>query len=205
MKKRDFKKELSQFYNPSKKEITLVEVPPMNFLMVDGQGNPNTSRAFQEAMEALYGVSYTVKFTLKHRGQGPDYTVMPLEGLWWTEGGQGFHQTNKDRWHWTVMIMQPDQITEANIEQALQTLRAKKNPPALKKLRFERYTEGLSVQIMYLGPYDEEGPTIERLHTYARDKGYQLRGKHHEIYLSDPRRTKPERLRTVIRQPVFKS
>lgn len=204
MQKLDFKKELRQFYNPSKKEVTLVDVPPMNFVMVDGQGDPNTSQAFQEAMEALYGVAYTVKFALKHQGRGPDYTVMPLEGLWWTEAGEGFHQTNKDLWHWTVMIMQPEHITEVDIDQAIHTVQAKKNPPALKKLRFERYTEGLSVQIMYLGPYDEEGPTIERLHTFAEDRGYSLRGKHHEIYLSDPRRTKPERLRTILRQPVSK-
>jgi hypothetical protein len=205
MKKLDLKKELSQFYNPPKKEVTLVDVPPLNFLMVDGQGNPNTSQAFKEAMEALYSVSYTVKFTLKKDGRGPDYTVMPLEGLWWTEGGEGFHQTNKDLWHWTVMIMQPDHITDADIEQAIQTVQTKKNPPALKKLRFERYTESLSVQIMYLGPYDEEGPTIDRLHAYAQERGYNLRGKHHEIYLSDPRRTKPERLKTILRQPVYKA
>jgi len=197
----DFKKELKHLYNPSKKEFTIIEVPPMNYLMVDGKGYPQDNPSYEQAMEALYGMAYTIKFALKP--QGIEFVVPPLEGLWWTEG-EGFDAENKDEWLWTAMIMQPEQVTPEVVEQARAELKAKKDPPALSKLRFETYEEGLCMQIMYLGPYSDEGPTIARMHEFAKQQGYKLRGKHHEIYMSDPRRTAPEKLKTVIRQPIEK-
>ena len=198
----DLKKELSELYRPSAKEVSLVDVPPMNFLMIDGQGDPNTSKDFQDAVEALYGLSYTLKFMLKKTAPEHDYTVMPLEGLWWTEGQEGFDVENKGAWQWTLMIMQPEHITGEHVMEAAAQLKEKKDPHLLDRVRFERFDEGPTLQIMYIGPYAEEGPTIEKLHQYAREHGYSLAGKHHEIYLGDPRRTAPEKLKTIIRHPV---
>ncbi|MGB5657784.1 MAG: GyrI-like domain-containing protein [Acidimicrobiia bacterium] len=201
MAKLDLKKEYRQLYNPSAKECSIVDVPEMQFLMVDGTGDPNTSVAYAEAIEALYALSYTLKF-LSKTAEDVDYVVMPLEGLWWTPVIADFSIGDKSAWEWTAMIMQPDHITAAHVATAAEEVRRKKNPPALDRIRFEPFREGLAVQIMYFGPYADEAPTIERLHQFANDSGYQLRGKHHEIYLGDPRRTAPEKLRTVIRQPV---
>lgn len=200
MAKRDFKKELKHLYGPSTKKFSVVDVPPMNFLMIDAEGNPNNNPAFQEGMEALYGMAYTIKFALKP--QGVEFVVPPPEGLWWMEDMSEFSLETKDRWQWTMMIMQPDEVTQEIVDAAQGELARKKNPPALSKLRYERYHEGLSVQIMYLGAYADEGPTIARMHEFIRENGYDFNGKHHEIYLGDPRRTTPEKLKTVIRQPV---
>lgn len=202
MVKIDFKKELKHLYRSSAKEVALVDVPEMNFLMIDGRGDPNTAQEYQEALEALYAVSYALKFMVKKSEAAIDYVVMPLEGLWWTEDMTEFSMDDKDMWKWTAMIMQPEYVTRAFVDEALPEVEEKKNPPALSKTRFESYHEGLAVQIMHIGSYSEEAPTIEKLHAFAREKGHQLRGKHHEIYLSDPRRTAPDRLKTVIRQPV---
>jgi hypothetical protein len=201
MPKLDLKKEYREFYNASAKSCSVVDVPEMQFLMVDGSGDPNTSQAYQDAVGALYAMAYTLKF-LSKQTEKLDYVVMPLEGLWWTDDMAGFSAEDKSAWKWTAMIMQPDHITSAQVEASREEVRNKKNPPALDRLRFESLREGLSVQIMHIGPYADEGPTIARLHQFAADSGYSLRGKHHEIYLSDPRRAAPERLRTVIRQPV---
>ena len=200
MAKRDFKKELKHLYQPSAKEFSVVEVPPMNFLMIDGHGDPNNNPNFQGGMDALYGMVYTIKFALKP--QGIEFVVPPSEALWWMEDMSEFSMETKDRWDWTMMIMQPDEVTPDIVEAARLELARKKNPPALSKLRYERYAEGLSVQIMYFGAYADEGPTITRMHDFIRDNGYQTNGKHHEIYLGDPRRTAPEKLKTVIRQPI---
>jgi len=201
MSKLDLKKQYREFYNPSVKECSVVEVPEMQFLMIDGSGDPNTATAYREAIEALYGMSYTLKF-LSKKTEDIDYVVMALEGLWWTDDMAEFSEDDKSAWSWTAMMMQPDHITGAHVETAIGELRRKKDPPALDRIRFEPFQEGLSVQVMHIGPYADEAPTIARLHQFAADRGYRLRGKHHEIYLSDPRRTAPERLRTVIRQPV---
>ncbi len=203
MGKVDLKKELKHLYNPSAKKVSVVDVPPMNFLMLDGAGDPNVSPEYQQAMQALFALSYTLKFRLK-KGAGMDYVVMPLEGLWWTDDPSQFSMTNKDIWKWTAMIMQPDYVTPELFEQVLAETRRKKNLPALGRVRFEAYHEGLSVQIMHIGPYAAEEPTIARLHRFIRENGYEFNGKHHEIYLSDPRRTAPEKLRTVVRQPIRK-
>jgi len=199
--KLDLKKEYRQLYNPSAKECSIVDVPEMQFLMIDGTGDPNTAVAYAEAIEALYAMSYTLKF-LSKMTESVDYTVMPLEGLWWTPDIAEFSMDDKSAWEWTAMMVQPDHITAAHVATATEEVRRKKDPPALDRVRFEPFREGLAVQILYFGPYADEAPTIERLHQFASDGDYQLRDKHHEIYLSDARRTAPEKLRTVIRQPV---
>jgi len=201
MPKIDLKKDLKELYQPSVKKIVTVDVPAMNFLMVDGTGDPNTSKDYVNAVEALYGVSYTLKFSIKKSPKGVDYTVMPLEGLWWADDPADFVKPNKDKWHWTAMIMQPDFITKAMVEKAKEDIAKKKELPSLAKLRFEKFHEGRSAQIMYIGLFANEGPTIAKIHEYITQGGHKLRGRHHEIYLSDPRKTAPEKLKTVIRQP----
>jgi hypothetical protein len=200
----DLRKQFKHLYQPSAKKFSVVDVPPLNFLMIDGTGNPNTSQAYRDAVEALYGLSYTLKFGVKQGkyGQQPyDYPVMALEGLWWMDDMREFSITRKDDWKWTMMMLQPDIITPDQVELARADL-IKKNLVAAPRIRFESYHEGLSAQIMYFGPYADEGPTIQRLHEFIHESGHQLRGKHHEIYLGDPRRTAPEKLKTVIRQPM---
>jgi hypothetical protein len=202
LRKADYRKELKELYAPPAREVVEVEVRPLSFLMVDGQGDPNTAPAYQEAVEALYAVAYALKFMVKRGPLAVDYKVMPLEGLWWAEEMSQFSMADKEQWLWTSMIMQPDLVDAAYFEGAVAQVQKKKDLPALGRMRLERYREGLSAQIMYVGPYADEAPTIDRLHQYIAERGYQRRGKHHEIYLSDPRRTAPERLKTVIRQPM---
>lgn len=198
----DLKKQFKQLYGPSAREAMMVEVPEMNFLMIGGVGDPNKSQEFQEAIDALYSISYTLKFMLKKGKEALDFVVMPLEGFWWTDDMTQFSMDNKDIWKWTLMIAQPEQVTEELFEKALDQARKKKDSPALAKVRLQSFHEGLAAQIMHIGPYSAEGPTVEKLHGFIREKGYKLRGKHHEIYLSDPRRSTPERMKTVLRQPV---
>lgn len=201
MEKIDYKKELKEFYRPSSRQVVAVDVPVLSFLMVDGEGSPQTATAFQDAVESLYSVSYTLKFMVKASESAVDYGVLPLEGLWWADDMSDFLDGNKDRWKWTLMIMQPEMVTEELFEEAVSRVRKKKNPPALDKLRFERFDEGRAAQIMHIGSFDDEGPTVQRVHRFIEESGGQLSGNHHEIYLNDPRRTAPERLKTVIRQP----
>ena len=202
----DLRKELKQLYNPTAKEAVLVEVPDMNFLMVDGSGDPNTAQEYKDALNALYNVSYTLKFLIK-KEMSIDYPVMALEGLWWTNNMLEFSMDNKNILQWTSMIMQPACVTAELIMRVCEELKQKKDLPALSKLRFERFHEGLSAQIMHIGPYAAEKPAVEKpavekLHTCIQARGYEFNGKHHEIYLSDPRRAAPEKLKTVLRQPV---
>ncbi len=205
MIKVDFKKELKHLYAPSSKEFEVVTVPEMNFIMIDGRGDPNTSVSYKEAVEALYAVAYKLKFISK-KTLSRDYVVPPLEGLWWAEDMSVFTAGNKEGWEWTAMIMQPSWITEEMFGEASRLVEKSKNPPALKKMRFEAYDEGLSLQIMHIGPYADEGPLLSRLHVeIIPQKGYVENGKHHEIYLGDPRKTAPEKLKTVLRQPVKKA
>lgn len=202
--KLDLRQQLKYLYNPSVKDVVMVTVPDMRFLMIDGAGNPNTSPAYQEVLEALYGVAYTLKFQIK-KEQAIDYPIMPLEGLWWTEDMQAFGTGKKDDWQWTMMIMQPEQVTAPLFEQAREQVKHKKDTPALANMRLQLFHEGTAAQIMYIGPYADEGPTIARLHAFIREQGYRFDGKeqkHHEIYLSDPRRAAPDKMRTIIRQPV---
>ena len=206
MEKIDLKKKWKHLYAPSSKNVDVVDVPDFSFVMVDGRIEPGmepaTSTAFQNALGALYGVSYTLKFMSKLREDDPvDFTVMALEALWWTDPGE-FDMTKKDEWKWTAMMMQPEHITEAMFQKAVQEFSKKKDNPALMKIRFQRFHEGLCMKIMHIGPYADEPETISKMHAFAQVHGYRLRGKHHEIYLGDPRRSKPERLKTVLRQPV---
>ena len=203
MKKIDFKKEFKQLYSPPKGKISIVDVPVMNFLMVDGVGYPVGNPAYEQALEALYGISYGLKFVSK--AQGKDYVVTPLEGLWWMEDVSGFSMERKDEWEWTMMIMQPEWVTRNMVDAVLADMAQKKDLIVLEDLRFEAYHEGLSAQTFYVGPYSEEGPTIANMHAHIEAEGYLLRGKHHEIYLSDARKTAPEKLKTVIRQPIKKA
>jgi hypothetical protein len=176
----------------------------MQYLMIDGHGDPNTTQEYQDAIEALYAVSYKVKF-LSKKQLDRDYVVPPLEGLWWAEDMDAFTSRDKSAWDWTMMIMQPEWITPEMIDEVIQQVQKSKNLPALPKLRLERYHEGLSVQIMHHGSYDDEAPTLHRLHhEFVPQNGYEMAGKHHEIYLSDARKVAPEKLRTVLRQPVRK-
>ncbi|MBZ0279908.1 MAG: GyrI-like domain-containing protein [Anaerolineae bacterium] len=200
MEKRDFRKELKQLYNPPTRQVSAVIVPPMNFLMVDGAGDPNQSQPFAEATEALYSLSYTLKFASK--AAGIDYGVMPLEGLWWVEGNNFDLLSDRSLWRWTLMIMQPDPITPERVTSAVAEVRRKKNPPALDRVRFECYDEGLVAQLMHIGPYSAEMPNVERVHNYIIEQGNALVGRHHEIYVGDPNRTAPEKLKTILRQPM---
>ncbi len=202
MARLDLKKELRNLYD-APKEPALVVVPPMNYLLVDGEGDPRDNIAYTQAIEVLYGLSFTIKFMLKKEA-GTDFGVLPLEGLWWSEDMDAFVLGERDRWKWTAMIMQPEMVTAEHVKRARGALRRKKDHPDLPKVRFERYDEGLSAQVMHIGPYAEERPTIERLHRFIAEQGCERTGKHHEIYLSDPRRAKPEKLKTIIRQPVRK-
>ena len=208
MVKLDLRKELKHLYVPSAKKVEVVDVPRFQYVMIDGHIEPGlgpgNSPTFQEAMQALYGAAYTLKFMSKLRKEAPiDYPVMALEGLWWVEGGE-FSFSRKDNWAYTVMILQPDHITSDMFAEALHQLRKKKGDrPAFSQLRLEAFQEGMCIQIMHLGPYDAEPATIEKMDAFAHENGYQLHGKHHEIYLGNPLRAQPEKLKTVLRHPIL--
>lgn len=202
MDKVDFKKELKHLYKPSHKEVSLIDVPPMNYLMIDGKGDPDTTRTFQEAVEVLYAFAYALKFMVKKGSKQIDYGVLPLEGLWWAEDMSAFVAGKKDDWFWTLMIMQPDFISATMVDEAREQVRKKKQLTALSQVRFTALSEGTVAQTMHVGPFTEEGPTVEKVHRFIEAEGLLRRGKHHEIYLSDIRRTAPDKWRTVIRQPV---
>ncbi|MFC1502414.1 GyrI-like domain-containing protein [bacterium] len=204
MSKIDFKKEYNHLYNPPREDFTVIEVPSMKFLMVDGHGDPNTAQEYKDAIEALYALSYKLKF-LSKKQMDKDYVVPPLEGLWWAEDMDAFTiNRDKSAWDWTMMIMQPGWITQDMVGEVSEVLEIK-GLPSLKKAGLEEYNEGLSAQIMHIGSYDDEGPTLIRLHNeWIPQNGYIENGKHHEIYLGDPRRVAPEKLKTVLRQPIKK-
>jgi hypothetical protein len=197
----DLARGFRELYAPGR-EPAAVEVPEFSFLMVDGHGDPNVAPEYGHAVEALYSVSYTLKFALKRGPQGLDYRVMPLEGLWWVPDMSTFTIEDKSAWDWTMMIRQPEQVDEDLFEQALAKATGKKELPAANLLRLERFSERLAAQVMHTGPYAAEGPAIQRLHAFIADQGYERAGKHHEIYLSDPRRAAPEKMKTVLRQPM---
>jgi hypothetical protein len=182
----------------------MVNVPGMLFLMIDGHGDPNTSSSYQDALQALYALSYSLKFQIK-RLSGSDYKVGSLEGLWWAPDLSAFGTGDKSAWDWTMIIRQPDMVTEDLLADTIKQVQEKKGLPAAANVRLERFTEGRAAQILHVGPYSTEGPTIARLHAFIDEQGFTFDGrvqKHHEIYLGDPRRAAPERLRTIIRQPV---
>jgi hypothetical protein len=206
MVKIDLRKEYKHLYSPSARQVQVVDVPALKFVMIDGVigsgEQPGTSAAFQEAIGALYGVTYTLKFASKLRKADPiDYPVMALEGLWWTDAGE-FDPAQPQGWQWTAMIMQPEHITEEMFREAIEQVRRKRDNPALSRVRLESLHEGLCIQVMHVGPYAEEPATMARMAAFAQEQGYVYRGKHHEIYMGDPRRAKPEKLRTLLRHPV---
>lgn len=204
MTKTDLKKQHKQLYNPLTGEAVVVDVPPMPFLMIDGAGDPNTAPEYQEAVQALYALAYGLKFAIKKRDPALDYAVMPLEGLWWADDMGRFSINDKAGWKWTMMIAQPDHVT-ADLFGEVQAQVAKKKPSAaIHNVEFEIFYEGAAAQIMHLGPYSAEAPTVAKLHAFIHEHGYTFEGKHHEIYLKDPQKTAPERLQTVIRQPIAK-
>ncbi len=213
MKTLDLKKDLKAFYKPSAKKVEFIEVPRFNFLMIDGAiepgMEPGNSPMFEENMQALYGAAYTLKFTFKKREINPvDYPVMALEGLWDARDGK-FSIDVKDNWDYTLMILVPEIITPADFEEALAQMRKKKgDQPGYARLRLDSYEEGLCVQTMHIGPYATELETLERMQAFMAENGYHdlvgSGGKHHEIYLGDPRRATPEKLKTVLRHPVAK-
>jgi hypothetical protein len=202
MKKIDFKRDLKKLYGTDAKNVAMVDVPPMCFLMIDGEGDPNAAPAFQEAVEALFSVSYTVKFMVKKGPQEIDYGVMPLEGLWWADDMATFTGGDKSKWKWTLMILQPDFATDDILRAAIDDVRKKKALPGVERLRVETFAEGPAAQVLHVGSFKDEGPTILRLHDFITAEHRERNGKHHEIYLSDFRRAAPEKWKTLLRQPI---
>jgi hypothetical protein len=208
MKTLDLRKKLKRFYLPSARAVEVVDVPRFKFIMLDGViaagRKPGTSREFQNDIAAMYGLAYTLKFASKLRKTNPiDYPVMALEGLWWTEG-KGFNFDRKRPWKYRLMILVPDHIDAAMFRAARRQLEEKRANPALARARLASFKEGLCMQTLHVGPYADEPKTVARMLEFAKENGYSLRGRHHEIYLGDPRRSAPERLKTVLRLPIRK-
>ena len=203
----DFKKTFKGLYSSSAKAPVILKVPPLPYIMMDGFGDPNGSQLLQDIVQALYGLSYGLKFSFKKTEKPAgyyDYGVPPLEGLWWMEiPGGGFDWKRKKDWKWTLMILQPEFVTKKMV-QTIAAGREKKNGKPLPLWRLEKLKEGTCVQILHIGPYDAEGPNIQKMHAYAAQEGYLLSGKHHEVYLNDPRKAAPEKLKTILRQPLVK-
>jgi hypothetical protein len=213
MKTIDLKKELRYLYFPPARKVEAVRVPRLQFAMIDGRieqsQGPSTSPAFQEAMMAVYSVAYTLKFTLKKRARNPvDYPIMALEGLWWVEDGI-FDIAKPDNWLFTLMMLLPDVVTRELFEAGKAEVgRKRSDTPALRRLQLKHFREGLCMQVMHIGPYSEEPATVQRMRDFAASNGYVdlvgKGGKHHEIYMGDPRRANPAKLRTVLRHPIRK-
>lgn len=200
MGKIDYKVQLASLYQAAAQPV-LVEVPELGFVMIDGHGDPNSTSEYAEAVQALYAVSYAAKFAVK-RAVGLDYTVMPLEGLWSVPRAAEFAAASPSEWDWTLLIYQPEAVTEQVFSEAIAKASSKCGSEVLRRVRLEHFREGLAAQLLYTGPYAAEGPTIQALHAFIAEGGHQLTGRHHEIYLSDPRRVPVEKLRTILRQPV---
>jgi hypothetical protein len=203
VKKIDLRKELKQLYSPTAKEPELIKVPGFNFLMVDGEGAPE-SQEFQDAVQAVYSAAYTIKFMFKF-DKKVDFPVMALEGLWWLKSGEPFQIGRREDWCWTLMILQPKFVMKSSLAKTIKKIKEKKQVAALDKLRLEPFTEGLSVQMLHIGPYSEEPATMEKMKAFTAERGFTACGKHHEIYMSDPRRVKPEKMKTILRHAVKKS
>ena len=202
----DFKRKLKEYYQPNKNEVVNIDVPEMQFLMIDGIGSPGDSQEYKDALAVLYPVAFKTKFLSKSKGR--DYVVPPLEGLWWADNMADFIEGKRDKWKWTMMIMQPDWITQEMIKEAILITKEKKPELSnlLPKLRLKKYKEGKVAQIMHIGPYSEEGATVQKVHDFIKKEGGSFNGhdnKHHEIYLSDPRKANPATMKTVIRQPFI--
>jgi hypothetical protein len=201
MQKIDLKQELKHLYHAPKGDVVELDVPPIQYLMIDGAGDPTTSAHYANAVEALFSVSYAAKFMVKKGPSGIDYAVMPLEGLWWSDDMASFVANDRSKWQWTMMIHQPSFVDASLLHDALADVKRKKGLDTIDALRVERFTEGRCAQTLHVGPFTEEGPTIQRVHDFIEARG-KLAGKHHEIYLSDIRRADPSRWKTIIRQPM---
>ena len=200
--KYDVKRAYRDLYAPSARGFSMVDVPPMRYLAVDGHGDPNTAAEYADALEALFPVAYALKFRSRTE-LGRDFVVAPLEGLWRADDPAAFVVRDKGAWDWTMLIAQPDWIDEAFVAEAVAAARAKEDRPALALVHLHELHEGPSAQILHVGSYDDEAPTLARLHDeWMPQHGLTFAGDHHEIYLSDARRTPPEKLRTILRQPV---
>jgi hypothetical protein len=207
MIKIDLRKQYKKLYSPSSRQVSVIDVPELKFVMVNGKiesgKSPGTSPTFKLAMEALYGLAYTLKFMSKWRPEEPiDYTVMGLEALWWVEDGL-FDITRPDNWYWSAMILQPEHITTEMFQEARAKLKQKKENPKIDETRLENFHEGLCIQIMHIGPYADEPATVRVMEGYAQQNGYQMQHKHHEIYLGNPMRSAPDKLKTILRHPVI--
>lgn len=203
MQKIDHTKEFSYLYKQPKNKVSLVEVPQMQFLRIDGEKDPNQNPDYSDAVSALYSIAYKIKFAVKKGPLAIDYKVMPLEGLWWADDMGEFTLHDRTNWKWTMMIMQPDFITLDIFNDALVQVKTKKAIPKLDNVRFAPFTEGLCMQIFHQGPYGEgERETIQQLHNHISKEGFRLHGRHHEIYFNSPQKTASENLKTIIRQPV---
>lgn len=200
MAKIDLKKAHKDLFT-ARRSPRLVDVPPLPYCMIDGQGPP-AGEAYQEAIHALYSTAYTLKFALKKAGR-TDFVVAPLETLWWSDDPRALEENRREEWRWTAMVMQPEHVVDADLQAALGNLLRKGiRNPAHERLRLETLAEGRAAQLLYVGPYDGIGASVAQLRAFVADEGYRPAGRHHDIYLSDPRRTAPEKLRTILRQPV---
>jgi hypothetical protein len=197
----DLKRERRELYTAARTPA-VVDVPELPYLMIDGHGDPNTAPAYPAAVSALYAVAYTIRFALKRGPAALDAPVMPLEGLWWTADMATFSTEDKSDWDWTMLIAVPPQADDGFVADARAAAAGKKPLAEIDRVRLDRYHEGPAAQVLHVGPYRAEGPTIAALHAFIAEQGYELSGKHHEIYLGDPNRTAPEKLRTIIRQPM---
>ena len=202
MDKFDLKKTLPEYFKASAGKFSVLTLPKINYLMVDGKGDPNTDPSYVKAIEVLYGTSFTLKFMSKNE-LGQDYVVPPLEGLWWAQDMKSFETREKSKWSWTMMIMVPNHVSKAFVAKSIKIFHEKKPEADVTRLRFDSLTEGLSLQTLHIGSYDAEGPLLSSLHNvYMPQNNFAFNGLHHEIYLGDPRKTSPEKLKTILRQPV---
>ena len=200
MHKIDLKKRYRDLFS-ARRTPRLVEVPRLSYFMIDGQGPP-AGEAFQTAIQALYSTAYTLKFALKAAGR-TDFVAPPLEALWWSADPRAFEENRRGVWHWTLMLMLPEHVGNADLQAALATLeRKRKRAQAHDQIRLATLEEGRAVQALYVGPYDDMGPAVDQLRAFADSHGYRQVGRHHDIYLSDPNRTAPEKLKTILRRPV---
>lgn len=197
----DYRRKMGDLYAALERPA-LVDAPEIGFLMIDGHGDPNGSASFEEAVEALYAVAYALEFRMRSMPDGVDAEIMPLEGLWWIPDARVWDFGDKSDWNWTLMVAEPDLVTPALAAEAIQAVRASRPPAALDRVRLESLEEGRAAQVLHRGPLSAERPTLDRLYDFIRDEGFMPVGKHHEIYLTDTQRTTPDRMRTIIRQPL---
>ena len=204
MGKLDLLKQKKDLYSASLNKVTFLTISPLNYLMINGEGDPNTSQLYKDSLQALYSLAYALKFAIKKDKPSINFKVMPLEGLWWIDDMNLFSVKNKGDWKWVMMILQPDLINHILVKEICEQVVQKKGLLLAKKVRLEQYIEGDCAQLLHLGSYSAESENIEKLHKTIFKHGYQRKGKHHEIYLNTPLKTTPEKLKTIIRQPIVK-